>query len=447
MSENPSYVKPDPQLAGHTNGNTEIARSLPIYYDSARMSFWTQNDRGGWIMVNNTAVRRDLIERGYRTKAQNNECLSQIDSLLNALQQSHDVDYAGSLAGYPAGVYFINEKRILVRDSPKLINPKPGECPLLQGIITNMLGPQQQVYLFGWLKVAIEALYSHTYRPGQVLTLAGPRSCGKSLLQNLFTVMLGNRSAKPHRYMSGLTPFNGDLIGCEHLIIEDEEASTDIRARRHFGTKIKEICANRDQSCHEKHRQALTLSPFWRLSISVNDEPENLLILPLIEESIENKLIILKAERHPMPRETVTDDQRKAFWDAFCAELPHFVHFLTQFEIPPELISQRYGITHFQHPDILEALGALSPETRLLEIIEAELFSSPVPGPWTGLTSELERKLQADSSEVKHEAKKLFSFPTACGTYLGRLRKTHPERFESEHTNKGTKWTINPPPT
>ena len=44
--------------------------------------------------------------------------------------------------------------------------------------------------------------------------------------------------------MSGATPFNGELFCCEHLIVEDEEASTDIQARRNFGTKIKEITAN-----------------------------------------------------------------------------------------------------------------------------------------------------------------------------------------------------------
>ena len=269
------------------NGNADIARKLPIYYDWSRTSFWVRNDRGGWVMIKTPDVRRSLIEQGFRNKAAPNEQVSQVDSLLTAIQRCNDVDYADSLAGYATGVYMINEKRILVRDSPRLIQPAPGVWDLLQAIIRNMLGPEQQLYLFGWLKVAILALYKSKFRTGQALTLAGPKDCGKSLLQNLITEILGNRSVKPHRYMSGLTPFNGELFGSEYLIIEDEEASTDIRARRNFGTKIKEICANLTQSCHGKHRQALTLNPFWRLTISVNDEPENLMILPPIDESLE----------------------------------------------------------------------------------------------------------------------------------------------------------------
>ena len=148
--------------------------------------------------------------------------------------------------------------------------------------------------------------------------------------------------------------------------------------------------------------------------------------------------------RYPMPMPTVSDEERSQFMNALKAELPHLAYFLFNWRIPEPLISQRYGITHYQHAEILTALGTLAPETRLLELIDAELFDSVAAGSWQGTASELERKLTADSSSVRREAGKLFSFPTACGTYLGRLQKMHPDRFELEHTRKGNRWTINP---
>ena len=422
-----------------------LIKKLDIYYDSSTKDFRATNDRGGWIRIRTSDVRRWLVERGFNNRAKKEESVSQIDSLLTAIQRGNDVDYAGPLAGYRAGVYIINANRVLVKDSPELIVAKPGEWLLLRGIINRMLGDEQQNYFFGWLKVGVEALRACKYRVGQALTLAGPKDCGKSLLQELITIMLGGRCAKPHRYMSGATPFNADLFGTEHLMVEDEEPSIDIRARRNFGTKIKEICANTTHSCHAKHRTALSLTPFWRLSISVNDEPENLMILPPIDESLTDKLIILKAARHPMPMPSATGEERTRFMAALKAELPHFLHFLLRWEIPQQLISQRYGIAHYQHPEILTALGTLAPETRLLELIDASLFGSAVPGSWEGTASELERKLTSDSSDVKREAGKLFSFPTACGTYLGRLQKLYPQRFESEHVRTGNRWTIDPP--
>ena len=106
--------------------------------------------------------------------------------------------------------------------------------------------------------------------------------------------MLGGRAAKPTEYMSGRTPFNADLFAAEHLMIEDEYGSTDLRTRREFGARIKDITVNDVQSCHAKNRwQAISLRPFWRLSISLNDEPENLMVLPPVDESLSDKLMLL----------------------------------------------------------------------------------------------------------------------------------------------------------
>jgi hypothetical protein len=441
-----SIAGPAPSLAFEGKPDTSLIDELKIYYDSSTKDFWATNDRDGWIRIRASDVRRWLLERGFRGRPKDDENVSEVDSLLTAIQRGNDVDYAGPLAGYQAGVYQINGSRILVKDSPVLIVAVPGDWPLLRGIVRNMLGDYQEAFFFGWLKVAIESMAASKFRVGQALTLAGPKDCGKSLVQQLITIMLGGRAAKPHRYMSGATPFNADLFGSEHLMVEDEEPSTDIRARRNFGTKIKEICANTVHSCHAKHRSALSLTPFWRVSISVNDEPENLMILPPVDESLTDKLIILKAGRHPMPMATTTDEERAQFMDALKSELPHFAHFLFDWQIPADLVSQRYGITHYQHPEILMALGTLAPETRLLELIDSELFGSAAPGSWEGTASELERKLTADNSRVRREAGKLFSFAAACGTYLGRLQKLYPDRFESAHGRTGNRWSIDPPP-
>jgi hypothetical protein len=400
------------------------AREFEIYYDHNRGSYWGPNSRGGWVMISTADVKRWLKERGCNGSAPAKDKVSETDALLSTFQREFDVEYAGSLAGYHRGLCEIEGKRILVKDSPALIKPEQGPWPLLKGIIRNMLGPEQEIYFFGWLKFGVEALYRRKARVGQALILAGPRDCGKSLLQNVITVIFGGRSAKPHRYMSGTTPFNGDLFCAEHLLIEDEEASTDIRARRNFGTKLKEITANVTQSCHAKYRQAITLNPFWRISISVNDEPENLMILPPIDESLADKLIILKADKHPMPMPSVSDDEREAFIKALHAELAHFIHFLmNNWQVPSHLISQRYGIVHYHHPDIVEALGTLAPETKLLELIDKQLFESIAPGIWEGTANELERQLTKVGSAVAREARQLCSFSTACGTYLGSLRR------------------------
>lgn len=206
----------------------------------------------------------------------------------------------------------------------------------------------------------------------------------------------------------------------------------------------KNITVNDWQRCHAKNRVAISLAPFWRLTVTVNDEPENLMVLPPIDESIEDKIIILRASRFQMPMPTATIEQRKAFWQKLVDELPAFLAFIFQWEIPSKLVSARFDVTHFHHPDILQAIDNLAPESRLLRLIDEELFEIGSE-PWEGIAEQLERELCADGSRCRNEARKLFTYNTACGVYLGRLKKKQPARFRSGHTSTGSAWTIHPP--
>ena len=43
---------------------------------------------------------------------------------------------------------------------------------------------------------------------------------------------------------------------------------------------------------------------------------------------------------------------------------------LTQSEIPGELRCERFGVKHYHHPELLEALAESAPETKLLALID-----------------------------------------------------------------------------
>ena len=427
--------------------NNGVTPPPDALFDTGRNLYWIRNQRGGWISINETQVKRILRQRGISPKVPEGSYVSALDERLIEIQQNCDVQYAGALAGHTAGVHEMGERRILVTESPRIIEPKPGEWGTLHAVIEGLLqDPQfdQRPYLYGWLKVSYETLRAGERRPGQCLVLSGVHNCGKSLLQNLITLILGGRSARPYQFMSGLTPFNSDLFEAEHLMIEDEQASTDIRARRNFGAQLKNITVVDWQRCHAKNRVPICLPPFWRVSVTVNDEPENLMVLPPIDDSIEDKLIILRASKAAMPMPTATLEQRNAFWQRLMAELPAFLDYLTRWKIPCEMVSERFGIAHFHHPKILQAIDSLAPEYRLLRLIDEELFQSPVAGEWEGSAEQLERRLCGDASGCRVEARKLFTFTTACGVYLGRLHKKLPERFERDRTSTRRAWTIKP---
>ena len=105
-------------------------------------------------------------------------------------------------------------------------------------------------------------------------------------------------------FVSGDTGFNGELFGAEHLIIEDEMAQRDMRSRRRTGTALKGLVANDVQRCRKMYHDAVALKPFWRVTISLNDEPEDLLVLPPLDDGIRDKLILLAITDGPPPRPT-----------------------------------------------------------------------------------------------------------------------------------------------
>ncbi len=419
------------------------------YYDSARKEYLIKNARGVWISLSESGFKRRLRSWGYSTKPGDGELMSDADRKIVEIQDQFDVTYAGPLAGYRSGFYDEFGVRFLVTESPNIVEAKAGEYPILGKFLENLFqDPEcdQLPWVLGWLKTAYETLLAQGCRPGQVLVIAGAHDCGKSLFQKLVTEILGGRYAKPHQFMMGETQFNSDLFVAEHLMLEDEQASTDLRARRNFGARIKDITVNDMQRCHAKNRVPVSLRPFWRLTLTVNDEPENLMILPPIDDSIGDKMIIVRAGKKPMPMPTGTLEERKVFWEKLRSELPAFLHALLEWEIPANLRSERFGIKHFHHPAILGEVDALAPERRLLSLIDGEIFGSDMRRePWSGSAEELEAHLRRDASNCRREAERLFSFNNACAIYLGRLQKKVPGRISQQRTSQRRTWTLKAP--
>ena len=423
--------------------------SLPeAYFESFRGHYWIQDNRDRWMPVNEVSVKRAYKAAGFTTGIPDGGRISSLDAAILRTQRERNVEYAGGLAGYRAGVMEMLGNRVLVTSSPKLIEPKAGKWNTLGAFLQGLLLDEdfdQTPFLFGWLKVAVECLRKGLQRPGQALAIAGPKDCGKSLLQQLITELLGGRVANPYQYMIKQTTFNGEMFAAEHLVVEDSAASTDIRTRREFGSALKELTVNDVRSCHPKNKQPLSLKPFWRLSITVNDEPENLMVLPPIDESLEDKLILLRARKETFPMLANTTEEKTLFWETLISELPAFVHFLLDWQIPEHLQGRRFGVVHFHHPELLRILDDLSPEKRLLTIIDAEIFAGVLPETWEGTAGELEKRLSGSDCTSHYEARRVLSFNTACGVYLARLAAKHPERIGKRVLHGNTHWSISPP--
>jgi hypothetical protein len=94
---------------------------------------------------------------------------------------------------------------------------------------------------------------------------------------------------------------------------------------------------------------------------------------------------------------------------------------------------------------VLAQLESISPEQKLRELLlnctnVADDIAND--GSWQGTAADLQSLLTANHSFQAHVARGLFSYNTACGTYLARLAKTNNCAITSVISKGITKWII-----
>jgi len=402
----------------------------------------------GWREV------KQLLRGVVRGKPQEGEIESEADRLQTHIILHRRVDYVlEGLAGYRPGLVNYEGVNVLVTKPPRLIEPVEGEFPLIERFIGELLpdtgdGVKQWLLCCGWLKYGIEAVRAGVQRAGQILILAGKQDDGKSRLQHfIITPALGGRHADPGPFLLNDTNFNSECFSAEHLLMEDVASSQKKEDRQKLKQKLKQLAVNDSQRYHEKGRPAVTLSPLWRCSLSLNDGPDDLSILPAPSPDFTEKTLMLRTSR-PACLPGASEAERRAFRDTIRAELPAFIHWLLHYFdalLPAELRGDRFGVRSYENPAIRAAMKEEVPHFQLLEMIDTAQpwLKCGERGYWRGKASHLAAVLEDDgdtSDEFGRWAK--HNNLVRC---LGRLKDGCPSRVAHVHIGNGEDWRIYPP--
>lgn len=418
--------------------------SAAAYWDPNNKCYWMKNYEGDWQKEGETHVNRYLQERVFSDVDDTKMLRRMCNNYLLEVHHKLSVHYAGPLAGYKRGIHRVCGNKVLVTREAEPIRPRAGEWKQLRTLIEELLR-DQACYFYGWLQSSMRALRAGPpFRPGQALAMCGPGGTGKSLLQNLITEIFGGRFCKPYKFMRGKTDFNSEHLGTEHLMIEDDAAATDLRSRREIGAAIKAFVANETHAMYPKGKEPMMMTPFWRCTITLNDEPENLMVLPPLDESLKDKITILKAHKTKIVYDSDSDEARQRWRVRMTNDLPGLLSFVASWRVPAEVKDVRYGVRSYQHPDVLEALSKLSPEDHLLVLIDAIDIWDLHKHPWEGTAAKLEQQLL--EADKLGRVIRLLSYNTACGCYLARLAARPNSRVKVTTRASGKAfWMIDPP--
>lgn len=369
-------------------------------------------------------IKRHLRATGHSE----NDLKDLVTHHLENIELDRACDWTGGLAGHRRGIMLREGRKFLITDEPDMIEPAPGDWPLIENILTQAFPDDDSRSVFlGWLKGGVDAVCKQAHQPAPMVVLAGEANAGKSLIAHITKIILGGRSGSPMTAWTGKLPWNDDILRTELLLIDDSVSSTDPRARKAFGSNFKESIYAGDVSINTRRKSSLSLRPVWRVMVCCNETPENLSVIPPLEDGIEDKIILLKVSRIKTPMPAGTVDEQIAFSAAIRAEMPAFIYQLVGFTIPAHLTDSRSGVTAWKDQSLLDAVMEISPEKRLENLIALAVgkgFFDLAPGESKWMpAAEVQSKLEDRDSPTASQAQTLLRFHATCGRGLAHLAK------------------------
>lgn len=426
----PAAAAPDPGLP-------------ELVYDQAGGDYWRATAAGVFVRTSERDLRRHLRILDWEPDILTPRFkVDRMDELVCRIQNEGSVDHVLALAGHRPGVFVTQDgRRILVPRAPALVAPKPGPIDAWEKFLSELLGDEQTPPVVSWLQCALVDLHQGNpmrWRHNQLLALAGAPRCGKSFFQLLITRLLGGRVADPYEWMTGGTHFNADLCEAEHLAMEDKASNRDSGSRQRFGAMVKQLAVSTTLTVHPKGRQAVLLPCYRRLTMSLNDDSDYITGLPVMDDSIADKVMLIRCRTAEM-----VDDWQENL-SRFLRELPAFAYYLLHTwrnETPDE----RFGVATFHNEELLAMLREFEPHLKLAEMIDAHLWDGAAPKVPVRITStELQSQL-AGSQKWAAVTRQVLPYSTACGVMLERLHKLHPKRYQRTRSQGRTSWLILPP--
>lgn len=367
-----------------------VAEGMGMWWKSGSgRSFVLGSEKSGWSVWPEDAVVDKLRQdHCISIKAREDERLSESKRVFLWVRENRCLDEIfPALPGYRSGVHRLDSgERVLVKSQPSLVEPVAGEWPTIRALIEGLLGTEQATYFYSWCQRAHISLRDGdpgNWAPGHALIFAGPRGAGKSLIQTkIITPILGGREADPQKFLFGTDDFNGDCFSAEHLNLGEVPSSQKTVDRMALAETIKQIVATPLARMRLMRTEPWSVHPYWRLTISLNDDPDKLRSLPPITADLGDKVIIFHTRKAAMPMPTTTLDERRAFSQAIADEMPAFLHWLlTEWTIPAELLkypdgtdATRFGFREYHSTLIKDGLFDETPAGELMMLIDNAEF-------------------------------------------------------------------------
>jgi hypothetical protein len=375
-----------------------------IYFDGRH--YWRRLPDMSWQAMNSTIVARHLrVEFGLDPDPYGQPA-SELDRVIHEIEQRKAVAGAMPFVHHRDTLIRINRKIYLNTSTTSCLEPVGesqewgSQFPFIADYLERLLDPEPLAIFLSWLHRFYASAHNGRLLKGQAVFLAGPVAVGKTLLSERLVAPLVGGKQEATDFLLGGSNFNKELFEYALWTIDDDPVSGDPKAHLRFSNLVKKVAANHTFNYHAKFRDQLTVPWNGRILVTCNDDPESIRILPDLDVSIKDKLILLKAAAKAQR------DFPPNVADIIAGELPYFARWLLDFEIPCECLGNaRFGVRSYIDADLEETARQSSVTNSFAEILDLwrdnYFRQRNDPGQWRGTATQLLSEMQMDETIEK----------------------------------------------
>jgi len=373
-----------------------------IWYDGK--TYWYQSADEKWEgRAEREMVRFFKVDRELSGDKEKGQDATEVEHALHSVDQHKRVAGAAPFVYLPAGMIEFMGKRVLNTARVKVVQPAKrvedwgDRFPWLAEFFESFFDTEEQCLFFMcWLKRFYCSALEGSPRQGQALFIAGEAGRGKTLLSNKIISGLVGGHQDAAKFLLGESDFNKELFHHGLWAIDDATPGDNLGDHKRFSSLLKKVTANTSFEYHAKFHDSVMVEWTGRVIITGNLDAESLRILPDLDVSILDKIMLFKASEV----NRIFPD-KKDLEEIIDRELPYLAAWLVAFDPPAECLSDkpRYGVKSYHHPELRLAAGESTDATVLGEILEsfiAERIKNKEPVPWTGTATALMQDILLD---------------------------------------------------
>lgn len=399
-----------------------IGEAIKDYWTDGR-NYFIEDGRGGFYINSKEDALLDLQCRyNLGSRPGRHENVSESRRALHMIHSNKRVDAGipfcftkSKIVKHENGVYFNTAKIRPI--APADDSGSWGEnFPTIAAWMEHMLGEEQLKYELAWLAYAYANAYAGVPKRGHAHFLVGPPNCGKTLYNSVILGGLLGGGIKASDYLTGKEDWTEHLFEFGAWLVDDEAPTASSAMHTAFTARLKEHTANDTFLIKGKFKKSGRAYWRGRISITLNSDPVSMQLLPDLDMSIKDKLMIFECnDGFPFTWETKGEAMK---------ELPAFARWLLDYEVPSEMIDLRFGVKAFLNENVQLLASADSRYSHIIELIQ--MFRKTLKDEyWDGTCSELLVVLAANDNNrvllkdlnskrlgwgLKHMLSKGFSF-------------------------------------